>query len=221
VVELWLPATAAVYGAALLLRRRLRTSLLNPTLLAIAALGALLATTGVPYDAYAAATSPLTALLGPAVVALAVPLHRERELLRRHARPLALGAGLGAVTAIGVGWGASLALHLAPEWALAVSSRSATSPISIALAGELHGAAALSAVISILAGVAGATLGPRWLDLVRVREPLARGLAHGIASHGIGTARMLEETRPAGASAAVGMALGGVLVAVGLPLVWG
>jgi putative effector of murein hydrolase len=221
VVELWLPATAAVYGAALLLRRRLRTSLLNPTLLAIAALGALLATTGVPYDAYAAATSPLTALLGPAVVALAVPLHRERELLRRHARPLALGAGLGVVTAIGVGWGASLALQLAPEWALAVSSRSATSPISIALAGELHGAAALSAVISILAGVAGATLGPRWLDLVRVREPLARGLAHGIASHGIGTARMLEETRPAGASAAVGMALGGVLVAVGLPLVWG
>jgi putative effector of murein hydrolase len=221
VVELWLPATAAMYGAALLLRRRLRTSLLNPTLLAIAALGALLATTGVPYDAYAAATSPLTALLGPAVVALAVPLHRERELLRRHARPLALGAGLGVVTAIGVGWGASLALHLAPEWALAVSSRSATSPISIALAGELHGAAALSAVLSILAGVAGATLGPRWLDLVRVRDPLARGLAHGIASHGIGTARMLEETRVAGASAAVGMALGGVLVAVALPLVWG
>jgi len=220
VVELWLPATAAAYGAALLLRRRFRTPLLNPTLFAIAALGALLATTGVPYDAYAAATSPLTALLGPAVVALAVPLHRERELLRRHALPLALGAGLGAATAIGVGWAGSLALQLAPDWALAVSSRSATSPISIALAGELHGAAALSAVISILAGVAGATLGPRWLDLVRVRDPLARGLAHGIASHGIGTARMLEETRLAGATAAVGMALGGVLVAVGLPLVW-
>ena len=64
----------------------------------------------------------------------------------------------------------------------------------------------------------GATLGPRWLDLVRVRDPLARGLAHGIASHGIGTARMLDETRLAGATAAMGMALGGVIVAVALPL---
>jgi len=68
-------------------------------------------------------------------------------------------------------------------------------------------------------GVAGATLGPRWLDLVRVRHPLARGLAHGVASHGIGTARMLDETRLAGATAAVGMALGGAIVAVALPVV--
>jgi putative effector of murein hydrolase len=111
-------------------------------------------------------------------------------------------------------------MHLAPAWGLALTSRSATAPISIALAGELHGAAALSAVLSVLAGVAGATLGPRWLDLVRVRHPLARGLAHGVASHGIGTARMLGETRLAGATAAVGMALGGAIVAIMLPLVY-
>jgi putative effector of murein hydrolase len=122
--------------------------------------------------------------------------------------------------AIAVGLAAAAVMHLAPAWALAMTSRSATAPISIALAGELHGAAALSAVLSILAGVAGATLGPRWLDLIRVHHPLARGLAHGVASHGIGTARMLDETRLAGATAAVGMALGGALVALVLPLLW-
>ncbi len=106
-----------------------------------------------------------------------MPLHRERETLRRNAG-------------------------------------------TIALADQLHGAAALSAVLSVLAGVAGATLGPRWLDLVRVRHPLARGLAHGVASHGIGTARMLDETRLAGATAAVGMALGGAIVAIALPVVY-
>lgn len=218
--ELWLPATLAAYGLALLLRRRFSSTLLNPTLLTIALLGALLLAAGVPYDEYAGATNPLSLFLAPAVAALAVPLHRERATLRAFARPLLLGALLGVLTAAAVGYLAALALHLAPAWSLALTARSATSPISIALAGELHGAAALSAVVSILAGVAGATIGPRWLDAVRVRHPLARGLAHGVASHGIGTARMVEESRLAGATAAVGMALGGVLFAVGLPLLW-
>ena len=217
---IWLPITAAAYGAALIVRRRFDSPLLNPTLVAMAALIATLLATGVPYADYASATSPLTALLGPAVVALAVPLHRERATLRRHAGTILVGASAGAACAIAVGAAAAAVMHLAPDWALALSSRSATAPISIALAGELHGAAALSAVLSILAGVAGATLGPRWLDLIRVRHPLARGLAHGVASHGIGTARMLEETRLAGATAAVGMGLGGAVVALVLPLLW-
>jgi putative effector of murein hydrolase len=214
---IWLPVTAAAYGTALLLPRR---PYLNPTLIAMAALVVTLLATGVPYAAYEHGTGALTVLLGPAVVALAVPLHRERETLRRHAGTIALGAAAGASCAIAVGFAAAAAMHLAPAWALALSSRSATAPISIALAGELHGAAALSAVLSVLAGVAGAAFGPRWLDLVRVRHPVARGLAHGVASHGIGTARMLAETRLAGATAAVGMALGGVVVAFTLPLLY-
>jgi putative effector of murein hydrolase len=220
VAEFWLPLTPAAYGAALLLRRRTGSPLLNPTLLTIGLLGALLLATGVSYDEYAGATSPISVFLAPAIAALAVPLHRERATLRRFARPLLLGAVLGALAAAAVGDLAALALHLAPAWSLALTARSATSPISIALADELQGAAALSAVVSILAGVLGATFGPRWLDVVRVRHPLARGLAHGVASHGIGTARMVEEDRLAGATAAVGMALGGVLFAVGLPLLW-
>jgi putative effector of murein hydrolase len=214
---IWLPVTAAAYGIALRLPRR---PLLNPTLIAMAALVATLVVTGVPYAAYADGTGVLTALLGPAVVALAVPLHRERETLRRHAGTIAAGAAVGASCAIAVGLAAAALMHLAHAWELALTSRSATAPISIALAGQLHGAAALSAVLSVLAGVAGATLGPRWLDLVRVRHPLARGLAHGVASHGIGTARMLDETRLAGATAAVGMALGGAMVAFALPLIY-
>lgn len=217
---IWLPVTAAAYAGAQALRQRTSSPLLNPTLIAMAALIATLLVTNVPYDRYADGTSALTALLGPAVVALAVPLHKERETIRRHAATIAVGAATGAVCAIAVGAAAATLMHLAPAWELALTSRSATAPISIALAGELHGAAALSAVLSILAGVAGATLGPRWLDLVRVRHPLARGLAHGVASHGIGTARMLDETRLAGATAAVGMGLGGAVVALILPLLY-
>lgn len=217
---LWLPATIAVYAAAVLLRRRVRSPLLNPTLLAIAALVVVLAVADVEYDGFDDGTALITALLGPAVVALAVPLHRERATLVRHARALALGALAGAGSGILVGWAAAELLGLSPSWALAVESRHATSPIAIAIADELGGAAALSAVVSILTGVAGATLGPAWLTLLGIRHPLARGLAHGVASHGIGTARMLEDGELEGASASVGMGLAGVLVAVLLPFGW-
>jgi putative effector of murein hydrolase len=220
VVELWLPATVGAYLIGILVRRRWPWALLQPTLIAMAVLGAGLVATRVPYTHYASATSPLSAFLGPAIVALAVPLHRERETLLRHAAPLLTGALMGAASAIILGWAAGRLLHLTPAWSLALTSRSATSPISIALAGELHGAAALSAVLSILSGVVGAVVGPAWLTLVRVHHPVARGLAHGVASHGIGTARMLEESRLAGATATVGMALGGLIVALILPLVW-
>ena len=217
---LWLPATVAVYAAAVLLRRRVRSPLLNPTLVAIAVLVAVLAAADVEYDGYDDGTALITALLGPAVVALAVPLHRERATLVRHARALALGALAGAVSGILVGWAAAELLGLSPSWALAVESRHATSPIAIAIADELGGTAALSAVVSILTGVAGATLGPSWLTLLGIRHPLARGLAHGVSSHGIGTARMLEDSELEGATASVGMGLAGVLAAVLLPLGW-
>jgi putative effector of murein hydrolase len=218
--ELLLPATGAAYVAALWLRRRTPSPLLNPTLLAMTAVGALLMLTRTRYMSYAHVTSPLSALLTPAVVALAVPLHRHRGILRRFARPILLAAVAGALTGFAVGYFAGRLFDLAPAWSLAAVTRSATSPIAIALAGELHGQTALSAVLSIITGVVGATLGPIWLGALRVRHPLARGLAHGIASHGVGTARMVEEGQLAGAAAAVGMALGGTILAVALPLIW-
>jgi putative effector of murein hydrolase len=220
VAELLLLLTVLAYVAALAVRRRLPTPLLNPTLLAMAAVGAVLAATGTSYGHYAHATRPLSALLAPAVVALAVPLHRHRELVRRYVGPLLLGGAAGAATAVTIGYAAARLLALGPDWTLATVSRSATSPIAIALAGQLHGYAALSAVFSILTGVVAGTLGPAWLDALRVRHPIARGLAHGVAGHGVGTARMVEEGELAGAASALGMALGGVLVAVGLPLLW-
>ncbi len=218
--ELWIPVTIFTYLVALWARRHLSSPLLQPTLLSIAALAIVLVATHVPYPRYAHSTSLISALLGPAVVALAVPLHRERELLRQHGRVLLLGALTGIGSAIALGWTAARLFNLTHAWALALTSRTVTSSVSIQLAGQLHGTASLSATLSILTGLIGATVGPRWLDLVRVNDPLARGLAHGISSHGLGTARMLEEHPASGAAATVGMALGALLAAITIPLIW-
>lgn len=213
--------TLAAYGLALRLRGRASSPLANPTLVAILGVGAALGLTGLDYDRYQDATQPISFLLGPAVVALAVPLHLERETLRRHARALGLGAVAGAGAAMLIGYLASRALALDPAFSLALTTRTATSPISIAIAEQLDEAPALSAVLSIASGIFGATLGPSVLTRLGVETAVARGLATGVSAHGIGTARMLEESRAAGASSSVGMGLGGLVVALVVPGLWG
>lgn len=213
--------TLAAYGLALGSRRLVRSPVANPTLVAILVVGAVLGLTGLDYEVYEGATAPISFLLGPAVVALAVPLHREREMIVTHARALLLGAVLGAGAAMLLGYGASRVLALDDNFALALTTRTATTPISIAIADGLDGAPALSAVLSITSGIFGATFGPPVLDRLGVTLPGARGVAVGVSAHGIGTERMLDESRIAGASASVGMGLGGLAVALIVPGLWG
>lgn len=218
--ETHVAVTLAAYALGVWLARHVRTPLVNPTLVGIALVVAYLLATRTSYGAYASATRVLTDLLAPAVVALAVPLYQERALLARFALPVLAGAAVGAVLAVVTGLALSVLFHLPAPWGVAVSGRTATSPIAIALAQELRGAPALSATVSILTGVVGAVTGPAWLTRVGVHHPLARGLAVGVTSHGIGTARMLQESRLAGAAAGLGMGLGGLAVAALLPLAW-
>lgn len=215
-----LAGTIVVYLLALRLRARTTSPVFNPTLVSILFLGAALGLTGTGYARYRDATQPISILLGPAVVALAVPLHQERDTLLRHGRALLLGALAGAGAAMTLGWGAAHLLHADRDFSLALQTRTATSPISIAIADQLHGSKALSAVMSILGGIVGATFAPSLLTRLGVRGPVARGLAMGVSAHGIGTARMLQEGRLEGASSSVGMGLGGLVVALVIPGLW-
>lgn len=212
--------TIAAFSVAKQVQARTSSAFANPTLMAILVIGGVLLLTGVDYGDYKHATSPLAFLLGPAVVALAIPLHQERATLLAHTRLLLTGAVTGAVAAMALGYGASVLLHFDDQFSLAVTTRTATSPISIAIADELGRPRGLSAVMTIVGGIFGATFAPALMDRLGVREPVARGLAMGVTAHGIGTARMLQESRVAGATSSVGMGLGGLVVALVVPGLW-
>ncbi len=214
--------TLAAYGVGLRLKGRTSSPLANPTLFAILLIGAVLEASGLDYGRYEDATEPISFLLGPAVVALAVPLYVERATLLAHTRHLLLGVLLGASVAMALGALVAWLGRFSDPFALAVTTRTATSPVSIAIAEQLDGGApALSAVLSISSGLFAATFGPSVLDRLGVRLPVARGLAMGVTGHGIGTARMLQESRLAGATSSVGMGLGGLSVALVVPGLWG
>ncbi|HUD30482.1 MAG TPA: LrgB family protein [Novosphingobium sp.] len=217
---LWLTVTLGVFEAFDTASKRSgRHPLCHPVLWATPVLIGLLLATGTPYATYHAATLPLSFLLGPAVVGLAVPVWAERARIRRLALPIALALGAGAVTsivsAVGILW-----LLGAPRDILAsIAPRATTTPVAMAVAGQLGGIPALAAVIVLFAGVVGAMVATPLLDALGLRDYRARGFALGVAAHGIGAARAFQVDATAGAMASLGMALNAVVTAALLSVV--
>lgn len=208
----------AYQGAYAIYRKANFHSLANPVLLAVTFLVGLLSITGTPYQTYFEGAQFVHFLLGPATVALAIPLYaqikRVRMLLWPIMTALVIGCLTAALSAIAVGkwFGASLAtlLSLAPK--------SVTTPIAMGVAERTGGLPSLTAVLVIMTGILGA-VGARFLfDALKIKDPAVRGFAIGIASHGIGTARAFQVSEQAGAFAALAMGLNGALTALLIPL---
>lgn len=219
---LWLSLTLGAYLAAVAVNERCnRMPLLNPTLLAIALVVAVLAVTGTSYKRYFDGAQFVHFLLGPAVVAMAVPLYRHTKLIRQSAGAVLVALGIGSVTAIlssvllvrGLGGSRDLWLSAAPK--------SATAAISMAISERIGGIPALTGVLTISTGITGACLASYVLGLVGVKEWHARGFAMGLSSHGIATARAFQENEVAGTFASLAMALNGISTTVLVPLIIG
>lgn len=212
----WLILTLAAFEAGTWLFRRLGEPVWAPPLLIALALiiGVLLAT-GTDYQVYFQGNQLLHFLLGPATVALAVPLYHALPRLLAAFRPLAgtllLGTVLGALGAMGLAW----LFQLSQESILAFGTRAVTTPIAIGIAEKIHSPIALAAALVGFSGVLGAAVAE---PLLRgVKSDVARGFALGLAAHGVGTARAFQMHPTAGAFAALGMGLNGLLTAFWLP----
>ncbi len=217
-----LTATLAAWVLALRLQRALRGHpLANPVLFAVALLAGGLLAAGVDYRDYFQGAQFVHFLLGPATVALAVPLHRQWRTVRRSAAAAVLAVVGGGLFAAAAGVGIALALRAAPEVTASLAPRSVTTPVAMGIAERIGGLPSLTAAVVILSGIVGAALGPAVLDLARVRDWRARGLAIGTASHGIGTARALSVDATAGAFSGLAMGLNAIATALLLPLLWG
>jgi predicted murein hydrolase (TIGR00659 family) len=192
---------------------------MNPVMVAVVLAGGTLLLLGVGYDDFMAGGEYFTFLLGPATVALALPLYYEAELVRRAAVPILLGVVAGAAVSVVVAYTVTGALGGDEALALSMAPKSATTPVSLSLSESFGGIPALTAVFTILAGVLGAVAGPAVLTVFRFRDLRVRGLAIGAASHGIGTSRALEDDPTEGAFSALAMGLTAVATAAVLPLV--
>jgi predicted murein hydrolase (TIGR00659 family) len=193
---------------------------LNPVMTAVILLVAILTLTGTPYPAYFEGAQFVHFLLGPATVALAIPLYRQFDRVRRSALALVVSLISGSLTAIGTAVGLGWLLGASRETLLSLAPKSVTAPVAMGITEQLGGLPSLTAVLVILTGILGAVIGPMVLNLLRIRDWRARGLALGTASHGIGTARALQVNELAGAFSGLAMGLNALATAILLPVLW-
>ncbi|MEE4239495.1 MAG: LrgB family protein [Anderseniella sp.] len=197
-----------------------RHPLLNPVLIAVVAVVAMLLATGTSYADYFAGAQFVHFLLGPATVALAIPLYRQFERVRKSGMAIAASILTGSLTAIGSALGVGWLLGASRDTLISLAPKSVTAPVAMGISEQLGGLPSLTAVLVILTGIVGAMLGPLVLNLIGVRDWAARGLAMGTASHGIGTARALQVSEVAGAFSGLAMGLNALATAILLPVVW-
>lgn len=193
---------------------------LNPVLTAVVLVVALLTLSGTTYESYFEGAQFVHFLLGPATVALAIPLYRQFERVRRSALALLTSILCGSLTAIGSAVGLGWLLGASRETLLALAPKSVTAPVAMGITEQLGGLPSLTAVLVILTGILGAVTGPIILNLLKVKDWRARGLALGTASHGIGTARALQVNELAGAFSGLAMGLNALATAILLPVLW-
>jgi len=192
---------------------RTRLTLLNPVFVSTITIILVLLVVGIHSEQYTPGRDLMTRLLGPATVALAVPLYRHRRLLVTYWASVALGIVCGSVATV-------VTVVLFARWAsldrmlaLAVAPKSVTTPVAIEIARILGTNVSITAVLVVATGMVGAMMGPRLLTALGVSDPVARGVAIGTTSHATGTAAILHEGETQGAMSAIAMALTAIFMA--------
>ena len=219
---LWLAVTLSAYTFAdWISSLAKRHPLVNPIVISTALIIVALVLSGTDYKTYFGGAQFVHFMLGPATVALAIPLVDNLRQIRRAIIPITLalvaGSATAILTAVGTGWllGAphNLLMSLAPK--------SVTTPIAMGLSETLGGIPSLTAVLVVATGIFGGMTVTPLMNALRIKDPAARGFAVGLSSHGMGTARAFQVNAMAGTFAGLAMGLNGLMTALLVPLLAG
>ncbi|MGC9349192.1 MAG: LrgB family protein [Anaerolineae bacterium] len=215
---MWLAVTLVIYWFAVWVYQRAQVAWLNPVLSSIAMVVAVLYLTQTPYNDYFESVRFIHFLLGPATVALAVPLYARIRKLQRLLIPILGALCVGSIAAIVSAVGLGRLLGASSPTLLSLAPKSVTTAIAMGVSEKIGGLPPLTAVLVILTGIIGAVSGDAILSALRIRDESTRGFAIGLASHGIGTARAFQMSEEAGAFSGLGMGLNGILTALLIPI---
>jgi putative effector of murein hydrolase len=210
--------TLGAYLFGVEVQKRLRNPLANPVLIAIVIIGVTLRLLHLSYQDYFTGAQFIHFLLGPATVALAIPMVRALEHMRRGFWPMISALLAGCIVGIVTGYGLVRLFGGDQMVALSMAPKSLTTPIAIAVSSAIGGIPSLSAVLAILGGILVAVAIDPVLHWINIDEPAARGLAAGTAGSGIGASRVIPQHTLSAAFAGVAIGANGILTAVLAPI---
>ncbi|HVV80613.1 MAG TPA: LrgB family protein [Pseudolabrys sp.] len=216
---LWFTVTLVAYIVADYISAALnRNPLANPVLISILIVSVLLLFSKTKYQAYFAGAQFVHFLLGPATVALAVPLHRHLSAVKQMMVPMIAALIVGSIVAVSSSVLLARLLDLGMPAILAVAPKSSTVAIAMGVGEKIGADPALVAIVTIMTGITGAIVVTPLMNILRLKNYAARGFAAGLVSHGIGTARAFQVNSLAGTFAGIALGLNGLLTAIIVPL---
>ena len=210
--------TIAFYALSSRLQQNYQLIWLNPMLITILLIVPILLLTNISYAQYYQATETLSLLTEPAIVALGSPLYQQLKQIKYQWRQIIALLALGVVIVLSVSFALTMLWIHQEKLAIALSLKSVTTPIGIALTKQFSADSSITAFAIIIAGLAGGLLGQNWLKLFGVHSAQAQGLAIGAASHVIGTAVLAKVSPQHTAYSSVALIFSALLTALLTPL---
>lgn len=203
------------YAAAAMLKKKCSFALLNPLLISIMLVIAVLKLLHIDYANYYSSAKYLSYLLTPATVSLAIPLYQQLHLLRRNLKAILLGVASGVLASLLCIFLSAQLFHLGHAFYVTLLPKSVTTAIGMPLAEQLGGYPAVASGVIIITGVLGNIFAEGFLRLLGITQKLARGIAIGTSSHAIGTARAVEMGETEGAMSSLSIVVAGLMTVVG------
>ena len=210
--------TLICYEIGLVIKRKTKLSLANPLLIASILIIGVLLILDIDYEVYKAAVQPISFLLTPATVCLAIPLYRQLELLKKY--PVAILGGItsGVLTTMVSIWLMSLAFGLTHEQYVTLLPKSITTAIGMGISDKMGGIVTITIVSICITGILGNVMAELWLKWMKIEEPIAKGLAIGTASHALGTTKAMEIGEIEGAMSSLSIVVTGILTVIAIQI---
>jgi predicted murein hydrolase (TIGR00659 family) len=211
--------TIIVYKLSRWFGQRYSSPLTSPVFLSTLIIIILLVLSHISYQEYIPAKKIMTYLLGPATVALAVPIYKNRNLIAKNMIAASLGLLIGTITTIASAIIIAKCLYFSRLLIVSLTIKSVTVPVATEIGKIVKGNVSLIAAFVIITGMIGAMFGPKLLSMFKINHPFARGLSIGTIAHGIGTAEAVKEGEIQGAVAGAAMGIAALLTSFIIPYV--
>lgn len=202
------------YYVGMLLKKKFKLALFNPLLVAIVLVICVLAVGKIDYEVYNKGAKYVTYLLTPATVALAVPMYEQLGILKKNLKAVAAGIITGVITSFASILAIAAVFSLTHQQYITLLPKSITTAIGMGLSEEIGGIATLTTATIVLTGIFGYMIGEKIFKLLKIKNPVAKGIALGSAAHAIGTAKAIELGETEGALAGLSIAVSGLITVV-------
>ncbi|HPY44370.1 MAG TPA: LrgB family protein [Bacteroidales bacterium] len=201
------------------LKRKFKIAVMNPILISVALTSVFLLATGSDYSQYKANSSLLSWLLTPATICLAIPLYEQLSVLKKNGLAIIVGIASGVLTSFLCILALALLFSLGHSEYVTLLPKSITTAIGIGLSEQNGGHVSITAVVIIMSGIVGNVASPFVLKILKITDPVAKGVAIGTSSHAIGTAKALEMGKVEGAVSSLCIVVAGIMTVIKVLLV--